>query len=238
MIRRRVGIFVAMCAEARALTGTTLPVRTAVPVADDALLWIGGVGAAAAEQGCDALVRAGANALASIGTAAGLAPDCVPGGLVLPRQVVRAGHPPMPVDGAWREALNSALEAAVPVANGPLAEAQAVLDPSAKHALHGQTGAVSADMESAAVAAFSMRTGVPVIVLRAISDGCSDQVPRSVVQSVDDFGRPDYGRLLLALARRPGEFEAMLRLAAGFRAACRTLRLVARTSGLRFCCPE
>lgn len=238
MTRRSVGIVVAMGAEARALTGMTSPVRTAVPLADGVLLWIGGVGGEAARQGCQALVEAGAGALASVGTAAGLAPECVPGTLMLPRQVIPAGHAPIPVDEAWRRALHSAIGKKLTILDGPVAETDGVLGPAGKQALYRQTGAVSADMESAAVAMSSARLRVPLMVVRAISDGRSDAVPPGILKTVDAFGRPDYGRLLAFMARRPAEIRAMLRLAAGFRAACRTLRLVVRSSDLRLHCPD
>lgn len=238
MTPRPVGIVVAMGAEARALTGMTSPVRTAVPLADGVLLWIGGVGGEAARRGCQALVEAGAGALASVGTAAGLAPECVPGTLVLPRQVIPAGRAPIPVDEAWRRALHSAIGTKLTILDGPVAGTDGVLGPAGKQALYRQTGAVSADMETAAVAMSSARLRVPLMVVRAISDGRSDAVPPGILKTVDAFGRPDYGRLLAFMARRPAEIRAMLRLAAGFRAACRTLRLVVRSSDLRLHCPD
>jgi nucleoside phosphorylase len=238
MTRRCVGIVAAMGAEARVLTGTTPPVRTVVPVADGVLLWISGVGGEATGQGCQALVAAGAGALASVGTAAGLAPECVPGTLVLPRQVIPAGSAPIPVDEAWRRALQSAIGKKLTILDGPVAATDGVLGSAGKEALYRRTGAVSADMESAAVAVSSARLGVPLMVVRAISDGRSDAVPPGILKTVDAFGRPDYGRLLAFMARRPAEIGTVLRLAAGFRAACRTLRLVVRSAGPRLHCPD
>lgn len=237
MTRRTVGIVVAMVAEARALTGRSVPVRRPVPVGDDVVLWIGGAGGEAARQGCQALVDAGAVALASIGTAAGLAPDCTPGTLVLPHRVVRPGHAPISLDGGWRRALHAIIGKDFAVTEGDVAGTDEVLEPPAKQALYRQTGAASADMESAAVATFSARLQVPLMVVRAVSDGSADAVPAGVLSAVDAFGRPDYGRLLGSLARRPAEISEMLRLAAGFRAACRTLRRLARCAGIRFHCP-
>ncbi len=101
-----------------------------------------------------------------------------------------------------------------------------------------RTGAVAADMESSAVAAASVTFNVPMMVVRAISDGVNDVIPLDVMKAVDEFGRPRYGRLLGTLARRPQDVRSMLALAGGFRAACRTLRAVVRCTGPGFRCPQ
>jgi len=236
--QRTVGIIVALSAEARAVAGRTLPICTPVPLANEVVLWVGGIGSEAARRGCQALVDAGVGALASVGTAAGLAPDCAPGTLVLPHEVLCSGQPPIPVDVAWRRALSSALEGKLTVAPGAVAGTDTVLGSPEKQALYQQTGAVSADMESTAVAMTSARLDVPLMVVRAVSDGSEDVVPTGVLNAVDAYGRPSYWRVAALLAKHPADATAILRLTAGFRAACRTLRLVVRCAGLRFRCPS
>lgn len=238
MSRRIVGVYVALSAEARAIVNASLPPRTVVPVEDDALIWVGGIGAAAATRGSEALLKAGARALMSVGTAAGLAPNCTPGTLILPDRVLPPGQPPVPVDPVWSDALRSALGNKVRQEQGAIANTDTVLEPQEKQVLYQRTGAIAADMESAAVAAASVTFNVPLMVVRVISDGVGDVIPPGVINAVDEFGRPRYGRLLGTLARRPQDIRSMLALAGGLRAACRTLRAVVRCTGPGFHCPQ
>ncbi len=237
MSKRTLGIVVALSAEASALTGTSQPVECLVRLSDDVLMWVGGIGEKPAGRACAALVDAGAEALASVGTAAGLAPGCRPGTLAIPRDILSSSGEVFGVDAGWREALQAALDGRLEVTSGPLAGAETVIDVTGKQALSVQTGAVVADMESLAVAREAGRRGIPVLAIRAVSDGPLDEVPRAAFCSTDSFGRPRYLLLAWALARRPGDLRPLLRLASGFKTACKTLSAVAAQAGPRLCCP-
>ncbi|MDH3317334.1 MAG: phosphorylase, partial [Gammaproteobacteria bacterium] len=120
---------------------------------------------------------------------------------------------------------------------GTIAGVGGIIERTEKHALHTRTGAVAADMESIAVARNARRRGLPMIAVRAISDGPEDALPISVLGVVDAFGRARYGALLGTLVRRPGDVAALARLRAGFSSACTTLSQVIARTGAELCCP-
>jgi hypothetical protein len=85
------------------------------------------------------------------------------------------------------------------------------------------TGASGVDMESAAVAAVGCRSGVPVLVLRSVSDGAGRALPRAALASARDDGRVSFTGVLGVLARRPWELPALLRVARDVNAADQNL---------------
>lgn len=235
---RTVGLVIAMSAEARAITGRAQPKEQVVKIAEGAYLRVGGLGATAAERSCVALVEAGASALVSVGCAAGLTPECRPGALVVPAQVRSAQGEVFPTDPKWRAALLTAFKDHLSPLVDNIAGVDRVIDSAEKHVLHTTTGAVAADMESAAVAREARRCGLPMIAIRVVSDGADDDIPDALLGVFDAFGRPRFGPLLGALIRSPGDAAALARLRTGFNKACSTLSLVAARTGPAFCFPE
>lgn len=238
MNARSIGLVIAMSAEARALTGFAQPTEQVVKIADGAYLRVGGLGATAAERSCVALAEAGVSALVSVGCAAGLTPECRPGALVVPAQVRSAQGEVFSTDMEWRAALLAAFQDRVSPVLEIIAGVDRLIGASEKHALHAATGAVAADMESAAVAREARRYGLPMIAIRVVSDGADDDVPDALLGVIDSFGRPRFGPLLAVLIRNPGAAAALARLRTGFNKACSTLSLVAARTGPEFCFPK
>jgi nucleoside phosphorylase len=231
-------LVVAMSAEAHAITGKAQPTEQVVKLTESAYLWVGGMGPSAAERSCAALVDAGVSALVSVGCAAGLAPACRPGALMLPAEVLSAPGDAIATDAPWRAALLAGLGAGW----NPLLEniigVDRVIGSTEKHDLHATTGAVAADMESSVVAREARRFGLPMIAIRAVSDEVGDNIPEVFLDAMDAFGRPRVRLLLNALIRRPGDAAAVTRLRSGFNKACDTLYQIAARTGPAFCCPE
>jgi adenosylhomocysteine nucleosidase len=98
---------------------------------------------------------------------------------------------------------------------------------SEKHALADGSGAIAADMESAAIGGVAREAGLPWIVVRAVSDAADTVVPASVVGAIDGAGVLSLARLLGALVRNPGDIAALPALARGMQIAGRTMRSVA-----------
>ncbi len=154
----------------------------------------------------------------SVGFAAALVPALEPGEIVMPNEVVAAPR-------RWscaRLAEPTAGPPLVPVAR--LAEAaEPLTDPRGKAWLHLTSGAVAADMESAALARACAEEGIAFAVLRVISDGASHRLPACVTDAVDAEGRLHMGRLLGGLALRPHVWRDFARLACAGRRAERGL---------------
>jgi adenosylhomocysteine nucleosidase len=211
------GVVAALPAEARWLRGgaSALVVR------------IGGIGAEPARRAAASLIADGARSLVSWGTAAGLAPGLSLGTLIIADRVV-AGADTLAPDPDWSARVADALRGIVSVGRGTLAcPATVVRTAAAKRALAETTGAIAADMESAAIGRVAREAGVPWIVLRVVSDTADMVVPASVVSAIGSDGKLKATRLLGELARRPGDMAAFPALARGMRVAGETMRRVA-----------
>jgi adenosylhomocysteine nucleosidase len=213
-----VGVVCALASEARHLE----------PI-DGTLVRVSGMGMAAATRCARSLVDEGATALVSWGMAGGLDPRLTPGTIFLPDTVISAAGGALPTAGPWRGRLAAAVAEHHPVNGGRLVTCgRAVGSLADKAALFRQTEAAAVDMESAAVAEVAQAQQLPFIAVRVIVDGAADALPRAVTAAADSEGHLRIWRLLGALARTPAEIGSLLRLAGRYRAANRSLAVVAR----------
>ncbi len=165
----------------------------------------------------EAAIAAGRpDGLISIGIAGGLAPGLAVGDLVIGSKV--AGHD---CDADWVAWLARANPAAVIGVIAGVDTAAATAD--AKAALPAATGAIAVDMESHIVARLAAAHGLPFAVLRAVSDGADDTLPHAARVPLTDAGGVRMGPVLAAVARRPGEIPALIRLAGNSRTALAAL---------------
>jgi adenosylhomocysteine nucleosidase len=102
---------------------------------------------------------------------------------------------------------------------------------AAKAAARRETGAVAVDMESSAVAEVAAASHVPFMAIRVIVDTALDAIPASVT-AAGESGQIQIGRLLLGLARSPGDVVPLVRLARRYRAAMGSLRAVGKLGRL------
>ena len=217
-----VGVVCALASEARHLGP-----------AHAALVRVSGMGMAAATRCAKGLVDEGANALVSWGMAGGLDPRLTPGTIFLPDTVISTAGVALATAGPWRERLAGAVSAHHSVNEGRLlTSARAVGSLAEKAVLFRETGAMAVDMESAAIAEVAQAHQLPFIAVRVIVDGAGDALPRAVTAAADSEGHLRVWRLLGALARTPGELGPLLRLASRYRAANRSLAVIARMGSL------
>jgi adenosylhomocysteine nucleosidase len=116
----------------------------------------------------------------------------------------------------------------MPVYEGTLFDTPSLLRTSeAKTHAAEVSGALAADMESAAVGRAARATGAPFVVLRVILDSLGDILPTDIDRWIDSDGNR---RPLAALGSitRPAEWVDLLRLSRRYRRANRTLRLAAQ----------
>jgi adenosylhomocysteine nucleosidase len=211
------GVVAALPAEARWLRASALAVR------------VGGVGAEHARRAARSLIADGVQALISWGTAAALAPTLAVGTLVLADRVVGdTESAPLVPDLAWTARIAEALHGAVPVVRGTVACPTEVLrNANEKRALSDRSGAIAADLESAAIGGVAREAGKPWIVVRVVSDAADTGVPSSVVEAIDQHGALSWTRLVGALLRKPTDIAAFPALARGMRLSGETMRRVA-----------
>jgi adenosylhomocysteine nucleosidase len=159
-------------------------------------------------------LAAGANGVISIGIGGALAPglnvgDAVIGDAVIGDAVIGAGER-RETDSAWTARLAAALPQALVA---PIWGAEAmVLDAREKARLYAAAGAAVVDMESQVVARLASEHGLPFAVLRVISDTARTDLPPAVLAGMRPDGGMNLAGVLGALARRPQQLPALIRL--------------------------
>jgi adenosylhomocysteine nucleosidase len=234
----RLGIVAALPGEARPLTGRRVDPGGRWRSASGVDLQLAGIGPRRAATAAEALLAAGATALASWGSAGALVPDLTAGALLLPRTVVAADGEVLTVDAAWHRRLLECLATHVPVATGLLVEVRAVVaSPADKVSLRRRTGAVAVDMESVAIARCACQAGVPFVAVRAVVDGANTAVPGVALAALDGLGRLRPLRLAAGLLRAPRAWPALGELRRSFRHCQATLARVAALAGTDLLAP-
>lgn len=227
----RLGIVVAISAEARCLATRRINPGELTEIDRGIWLWLCGIGADRAQRAAEMLLDAGAGALLSWGTAAGLDPTLRPGHPVLPATILSCAGDRLRVDAGWHARLCQSL-AGYPVKTGPLAESAGVVAAAAdKTRLFQSTGAIAVDMESAAVARVAKCAGVPSMAIRVVADPAGRSIPSAVIDSINANGRLELRKLGQAIFRRPQLLAALLRLHRDSRAAYAMLAGVAKLIG-------
>jgi len=162
-----------------------------------------------------ALVEAAApqaTCLVSFGIAGALAPGLRPGDLILSTEVVED-------DRRWltSEAFRLLVREfgrQVGATEGPVLGARVVVASEAdKRRAWRETGAIAVDLESAVVARVSAALGIPFVVLRAIADPATRELPPAALVPLRPDGKPQIGQVLASVMRRPQQLRPLLGVA-------------------------
>ncbi len=232
------GIGAALFAEARILSKGLKATGELIHLPGGAMMRLSGIGANRARLTARALLENGATALVSWGFAGGLLPGLSAGSLIVPQDVIAADQIVYPVDSVWHKRLCRQLQGTIDLYKGPLAESPAMLASCGeKKKLFSRTGAIAVDMESASIAWFAKKAGVPFLVVRAITDPAEMAIPRSVQNWVDEFGRVRLFKVIQGVIKRPMDLPLLVDLGRNFRAARAALAIVVLQAGSNLLCP-
>jgi hopanoid-associated phosphorylase len=163
-----------------------------------------------------------AEVLVSFGIAGALAPSLKPGDIVLSTEVIDD-------DRNWLSSerlrpLISDLALELGAFEGPVLGARMVVSTTAdKRQAWQQTGAIAVDLESVVVARAAAALGIPFVVLRAIADPASRELPPAALVPLDDDGNPAIGQVLASVLRRPRQLPTLLGVAREARQALQAL---------------
>jgi adenosylhomocysteine nucleosidase len=163
-----------------------------------------------------------AECLVSFGIAGGLAPGLKAGDIVLSTEVIDE-------DRRWlsSERLRpqiSELARELGAREGPVLGAQSVLAGTAdKRRAWEETGAIAVDLESVVVARASAALGIPFVVLRAIADPASRELPPAALLPLSGDGWPAIGQVLASVLRRPQQLPTLWGVAREARQALQAL---------------
>jgi adenosylhomocysteine nucleosidase len=152
----------------------------------------------------------GGEALISFGLAAGLAPDMPAGSCIIGREVMHGGMC-YSANLMWASRLKTAIARAemarIAGVDRPLS------DTSEKQALHAESGAAAADMESHIVGRIAAQSGLPFAILRVVADPLERQLPPAALVGMRRDGAIDWRALFTSLASNPSQLPALVRLA-------------------------
>jgi nucleoside phosphorylase len=165
------------------------------------------------------LLAAGADGLISFGIAGGLAPGLKPGSLVLGTALITEDgqrYATMPMTTEMQGAIRA------PVFGGRAIVSRA----EDKQALHGRTGAVAVDLESAELARLCADTGVPFGIIRAVGDPAERDLPPAALVGLRPDGHVDLAAVLRSILRTPGQIPALIAVALDTRLALAALKRV------------
>jgi adenosylhomocysteine nucleosidase len=171
----------------------------------------------------------------SFGIAGGLDPALDAGALVVADGVVLPDGRRVETDFGWRHRLLEDLGPVIgPVGGDLVGSDDAVLDEQQKKALRGKSGAAAVDMESHAVARVAAESGIPFLVVRAVSDTFRHGIPAWVPGTIRADGRPGWTAVVSGMLSHPGDLATLLRLRETSEKAMATLRRVALRAGPLF----
>ncbi|MDX1519527.1 MAG: hypothetical protein R3318_05345 [Gammaproteobacteria bacterium] len=221
----KIGVIAALPVEARCLYPETIPQNRSVDLGHGVSLRVAGVGQENARQAANAFIGDQVSLLVSWGVAAALVDDAATGSLVLADRVIGDSGRVFEVRPEILGTLKLfADKASLETVTGSLAECHEILTGQEdKQRLHGKTGAVAADMESAAIASAATQAGLPFLCVRAISDDVNTDIPPSVSVNMRPSGNINLAGLLKSLVMKPSDLRELVRLARAFKRARGTL---------------
>lgn len=223
-----VGLIIALPAEARSIGLHALRVGTCMRW-EHGWATVSGIGPHNAMRAAERLLSCGVTRLANWGVAGALDPALAPGDLLIPDRVLYAdGDPGFDIDPATGTRLATTFTTSLRVHRGALWSAQQPLATSAaKQALATRSGARAVDMEAAPIAAVAARARLPFVVVKAICDPLTREVPERIARTLGD-GAFSW-RMLAAIAfGGPAVWHATRALSHDFTRARRTLAAAAR----------
>jgi adenosylhomocysteine nucleosidase len=193
----------------------------------------GGGSADSTNAAIERLLADGVRALVSFGIAGGLAPNLQCGALLLPAVVRGSDGAAHWVDRDWHARLASVAQAkgiAVAV-GGVLAQDTVIATAAEKAALHRASNALAVDMESARAAVAAGRARVPFVILRAIADPATRDLPPAARIPLRPNGSANLAAVLSSLVREPGQIPSLMRLTTETTAALWALGRAGRALG-------
>lgn len=152
----------------------------------------------------------------SIGCAGALAPGIKVGDAVISDRIVddaAAGGPYVPSAELAMVAGECCRELGIPFhLGGTVTTPEVAATVEAKQQLAARHHAIAVDMETAQVAAWAARIGVPLLAIRTISDAAHTMIPPEIGQIVDRKGKLRPARAIAVIARKPKVLSEALRL--------------------------
>lgn len=225
----QIGIISALLPEAACLTSLPITPGMVTRLENNISLYVCGVGAERAGAAASEMIKAGMDILVSWGTAGAIAPDLVPGDLLVPESIVAFDGHVYQTAKHWRSAItNKLVDCPSDIYLGQLADSMRVLTTAEDKtgAANSFKTAIAVDMESAAIAEVAHRHEKPCIVIRVISDSSGMAIPDIALRISDVYGQVRFWNLLIQLLTHPLQIPRLIALARGYGKAARTMKWI------------
>ncbi len=175
--------------------------------------------------------------IGNIGVSGGLAPDLVPGTVILGDRILTGENNNTTYRDIYipnrelLEILESALRKNnLPYKRGSLLCSKRPLDSvESKAVAYLKTGALAVDMESAGAAEAAKRVGLPFFCIRIICDPAGRKIEKALLAGLDNRGNSRPMRLIKPLVRHPWLLVPLLTMARDFTLALAGMRRVWNT---------
>lgn len=207
----------------------------------DVKIGVSGANASRARNVAQKFADENVKALLSVGVSGALDPQLCAGDLLVTTTVLEdTGSAWAPVELAARAAMLSTMGEIGDVSGGAIGDAaplrsvqygvsilgsdDIIQTPAQKKILFQKTQAIAVDMESHAVARVAAAHDIPFLAVRAIADPADRALPSTAMNAVAPDGSTRIAATLLACAKAPGQFPALLQLGSDSNKALASLR--------------
>lgn len=227
--RVNIGLIAALPVEVRCLTHRLVPPNLPININNNITVMVCGIGPVAAGKAAGAMLFQKIDCLISWGTAGALTDKVHTGDLILPEYIHTGSGETNRTDSVCHCNLKEKLSSGIAtVHTGTLAETRTVLEnPEQKKELHRKTGALAADMESAAIMQVAKDNNLPFIAVRTVVDELHTVIPPELTRHIDIFGRPDITGLITEFFYRPSLISNIYSLSRAMNIALDTLGKIA-----------
>ncbi len=222
-----IGIIVALPEELTTLTTKKIAKGESDFIAENIMVACSGAGRENAIKAAELLIEKGAKGLISWGCAGALALDLKPGDLLFPEKIITSKGKTLNITQIWLAHIKKNL----PIIHRSvsLLESLTIIETSEdKRNLYQKTKAVAVDMESAAIVQTAEKAAIKNLVIRAIADPVTLNLPTAVSYSLNSEGRVILNKLLRYVLTHPQQLPALIKLGLNFRVAKNKLKAVAK----------
>ena len=175
------------------------------------------------------LAKDGYSTIISFGFSAALDPNLAAGDLVLPTTVVDAAGRIFPTDVILHKKMKNHFSQKFSTVNGTVFGSDKIIwEANEKKQIFDIYSATTVDMESLGIAKAAEESGCSFLIVRAISDTASQNLPMKSLKSITVTGRIKIINIIWNLLTNLNESSDMLKLALNSRKAQTRLHEVAR----------
>lgn len=227
-ILNKVGIIVALPAEARCLCSKKLKIGTPVEIQKDIFLCLSGIGYESALSAAKELTVLRVDALISWGVAGAIDKSLSSGDIILANSIINEDKN-YSTTREWLSRVSDHLQSFFSISNGDIVSSKEICaSPMDKLHLFQKTNAIAVDMESAAIAETASANNLDLLLIRTISDDTDTAIPEAVLKYTNNLGQPRILNFMLCCISNPNQIRNIFALKNGYKKALASLSKIAQ----------